>query len=74
MVELKIEVPDDLKKEIKGFSDIELSMAVSKLIKDNFERLARLKRIISKSKLTEEKASEISDKINASLAKRYESL
>ncbi|MFH1510374.1 MAG: hypothetical protein ABIF10_01680 [Candidatus Woesearchaeota archaeon] len=45
-------------------------MAVSRLVKSDFERLARLRRMVSK--LTPEKASEIADAINKSLAKKYE--
>ena len=74
LVELTIEIPDELEKKIGLFSDIELSLLVSRLIKERLESLARLKRIVSKSKLSEKKASEISDKINESLAKRYEEL
>ncbi len=74
MAELKVEIPEELEREIKGFPEIVVSLAVSRLVKEEFERLARLKRIVSRSELTEEKALEISDKINESLAGRYEKL
>ena len=45
---------------------------MSRLAKEKFERLARLKRIVSKSELSEEKAVELSDKVSESLARRYE--
>jgi len=47
---------------------------VSRLAKEKFERLARLKRIVSKIELSEEKAVELSDKISESLARRYEEM
>ncbi|MFH1510371.1 MAG: hypothetical protein ABIF10_01665 [Candidatus Woesearchaeota archaeon] len=74
MGEIKIEIPEELRKEVAEFSDIDMSIAVSRLVKSEFDRLARLRRIVSKSKLTQEKASEISDAINRSLSKRYRGL
>ena len=74
MAEIKVEVPEDLKREVGQVSEIDLSLAVSRLIKEKFERLARLKRIVSKSELSEEKAVKLSDKISESLARRYEEM
>ncbi|MCD6213879.1 MAG: hypothetical protein J7J46_02755 [Candidatus Desulfofervidus sp.] len=74
MAEIKVEVPEDLKRVVEQVSEIDLSLAVSRLIKEKFERLARLKRIVSKSELSEEKAVKLSDKISESLARRYEEM
>jgi len=74
MAEINVEVPEDLKREVEQVSEIDLSLAVSRLIKEKFERLARLKRIVSKSELSEEKAVKLSDKISESLARRYEEM
>ena len=74
MAEIKVEVPEDLKREVEQVSEIDWSLAVSRLIKEKFERLARLKRIVSKSELSEEKAVELSGKISESLARRYEEM
>ncbi len=74
MAELKLEIPEDLKLEVEKVSGIDWSLAVSRLVKEKFGRLARLKRIVSKSELTEEKALELSDKISESLARRYEEM
>lgn len=74
MAELNVVIPEDLKLEVEKVSEIDWSLAVSRLVKEKFERLARLKRIVSKSELTEEKALELSDKISASLARRYEEM
>ena len=74
MAELNVVIPEDLKLEVEKVSEIDWSLAVSRLVKEKFERLARLKRIVSKSELTEAKALELSDKISASLARRYEEM
>ena len=74
MAEIKVEVPEDLKREVEQVSEIDWSLAVSRLIKEKFERLARLKRIVSKSEVSEEKAVELSGKISESLARRYEEM
>lgn len=74
MAEIRLEIPEDLKLEIKQASKIDWSVAATRLIKEKFERISRLKRIVSKSRLTEEKALQLSDKISESLARRYEAL
>jgi len=74
MCKVVVEVPEDLIVRIKKMPEIDWSLAVSRLVKQELERLARLKRIVAKSRLTEEKAVEISNKISESLAKRYEKL
>ena len=74
MAEIKVEIPEELKQEVEQVSEIDWSLAASRVIKEKFERLARLKRIVSKSELTEEKALELSDKISESLARRYEEI
>ncbi|MCX6665854.1 MAG: hypothetical protein NT038_07355 [Euryarchaeota archaeon] len=74
MVEVKVVISDELHRKLRGFSDVELSLLANRVVNEKFERLARLKRIVSKSKLSEKKAAEISGKINKSLAKRYEEL
>lgn len=74
MNEVVVEIPEDLIVKLKKVPEIDWSLAVSRLVKQELDRLARLKRIVSKSKLTEEKALELSDKISESLAKRYEKL
>lgn len=74
MEEISIKIPDDLIKELQSFSNIDKSLLVSRLLKEKLEEISRLKKIVSKSQLTEKKAQEISDEINESLARRYDSL
>jgi len=71
---LRMQIPEDLANELREVPKVEWSLVVNKLLKDKLSRLVRLEKIISKSELSEAKALEISDKINESLAKRYESL
>lgn len=73
-VVLKMHVPKDLANELREVSKSDLSLAVNRLMREKLSRLIRLERIINKSKLSESKAREISDKIDESLAKRYDAL
>ncbi|MDW8033530.1 MAG: hypothetical protein RMI79_01050, partial [Nitrososphaerota archaeon] len=61
MPELIVDLPEDLVRELEQVSKLDLSLVVSKLLKERLARLARLERIVSKSKLSEEKAREIAD-------------
>ena len=69
MVEVKIEVPEDV-KFIAEVDKVELSLFVSRVVREELERIAWLSRELEKSKLTEEKAKEIADEINRSLARK----
>lgn len=74
MGEIKIKIPDDLRLGLEELSETKLTLMANRLVKEELERLTRLKRITSKSELTEEKASELSRKVSKSLAKRYEKM
>jgi len=74
MAEIVIKIPEDLELGMKGIPETTLSLLASRLVKEKFERLARLKRIVSKSELTEEKALELSTRVSESLSKRYEKM
>ncbi|MBI2647261.1 hypothetical protein HYW99_02185 [Candidatus Woesearchaeota archaeon] len=73
MPELKIEIPEEL-KELASASNINWQLVLERRLKEEFEELARLKRIVDKSKLTEEQAKKLADEVSLSLAKRYEKL
>lgn len=73
MTELKVKIPDEL-EELSSASKINWQLAVERRLKEEFEELARIKRILAKSKLTEEQAKEMSDEVNIALARRYEKL
>lgn len=74
MVEVCIKIPKELESEFKGMCEAELSILVNNALKERLSMLARFKRIVSKSKLTEEQAEKLADEINESLAKRYDKL
>ena len=71
MAELRVEIPKELEDDIRGLPDIEVSMFVTRVVKGEFDRLARLKRIVAKSKLTEKDVEELSDKVEKPLSKRF---
>ena len=73
MAEVKIRIPDEL-NELALSKKVNWQLAISRKLNEELEELARIKRIVSKSKLTEEKATELSNEVNVSLAKRYERL
>lgn len=64
---MRLEVPEDL-KEIVEIPEAEISLAVNRFLKRKLLEIAEIERILSKSKLSEERAREIS----LSLAKEYE--
>ena len=70
MTELKVEIPEEL-KELESASGINWQLAVEKRLKEEFEELAKIKRIAAKSELTEKQAKELADDVNLSLAKKY---
>lgn len=71
MTELKISLPEELKQEMDEFPEIEWQVVVRRLLKQELDRLLELKRIVSKSKLTEKDVVELSNKVNRSLAQRF---
>lgn len=73
-VVLRMQVPEDLASELREISEVEWSLVINKLMREKLLRLVRLEKIIKRSELSEAKALEISDKLNESLAKRYEAL
>lgn len=72
MPTITLSVPEDLKKEMDNFNEINWSEVARAAIKIKVSQMKILKEITSKSKLTEKDALEISKKINKSLHERYE--
>ncbi len=72
MPEIVVSIPEELNQEMKEFPEVNWSFTVNRMIKEEFERLIKLKKIVSKSELTEGDVKELSTKISQSLAKRYE--
>ena len=74
MVELRVKIPKELESEFESLQDIEVSILVSKLLKDKLSKIVRFKQAVSKSKLTQSQADELTDDISKSLSKRYDRL
>jgi len=73
MVEITISIPEEI-EELAYISKINWQLAILRKLKEEFEELAEVKSIVSKSKLTQEQADELADEVNLALAKRYEKL
>ncbi|MCK4398820.1 MAG: hypothetical protein KAV25_07490 [Methanophagales archaeon] len=71
MGELRVEIPEELREEMEELPNVDWKLVVRRTLKRELEEILELKRIIFKSKLTEEDVEELSDKINESLAKRF---
>lgn len=69
MAEVVVKIPEEL-KEFESISPINWQLAVEKRLKEEFDELARLKRIASKSKLTEEDVEELSEEVGTALTDR----
>ena len=73
-VVLKLEVPEDLAKELERMESKEMSLIASSILSERFSRLVRLARLFEKSKLSKEKAKEFAKRFNERLYRRYERL
>lgn len=71
MTQFIIEIPEEMKEEMEELPDLNWQLVVRRSLKRELEEVLELKRIISKSKLTEDDVKELSDKINESLAERF---
>jgi len=69
MAEVVVKVPEEL-KEFESVSPINWQLIVEKRLKEEFAELARLKRIVSKSKLTEKDVEEFSEEVGTALTER----
>ena len=64
MVNVVVNIPDDLAKMPK----VELSLFISRVLKEKMKRIELLERGLQKSRLTQEKADEIADRISEGLS------
>ena len=71
MPTITLSMPDELKKQMEEFGDINWSAVAREAIKKKLSQLALFKSIVSGSKLTEKDALEIGRKVNKSLHKRF---
>lgn len=68
---LEFKVPKELEEEMKRLSQIGISLMLTRMIGAELEKLAKLKRIIKKSQLTEEDVEEFSKEVDEELSKRF---
>jgi hypothetical protein len=72
MATITLAVPDDLKREMEQFKEMNWSEVARSAIKEKISQLSILKSITSKSKLTDQDALDLGKKINKSLHARYQ--
>ena len=70
MVKIDIEISDNL-EFIKKVPNINWTILVTKMLKEKLREIEEVKRIVSKSKITENDVKEISDEINENAARYY---
>jgi hypothetical protein len=68
---MTLAVPDELKKKMEKFPEMNWSEVARQAIRQRVEMLETLKEFTKDSTMTEEDALEMGRKVNKALAKRY---
>jgi hypothetical protein len=71
MAGITLAIPEDVKKEMEKFPEINWSEIARAAIKRRLLILTKLKEFTKDSELTEEEASELGRRVNESLSKRH---
>ncbi|HJX05997.1 MAG TPA: hypothetical protein VJ461_04750 [Candidatus Nanoarchaeia archaeon] len=71
MVSLTLAVPEDMKKEMDKYSDINWSAVARNAIKRKLDWMIEMDKLTANSKLTEEDAIRIGRKVKKAAAKRF---
>ncbi len=71
MVSITLSVPEEIKKEMDSFPEMNWSAVAREAIKRRLILLKRFRQFASESTMTEEDAIELGRKVNRELAKRY---
>lgn len=74
MVNITLAMPEDLKKEMDKFPEINWSALVREAIKKRILLLKQIKEFTKDSELTEEDAIRLGREVNKAVHKRYEKL
>jgi len=74
MVSVTLAVPNELKKEMDLFTDVNWSAVAREAIKNKILLLKKFREFTKNSKLTEADALELGRKVNRSLASRYKKI
>ena len=70
MTEIKVEIPNEL-KFIRHVSNVDWSLLFNKIVREELEKTAKLKKIILKSELSEKDVEELTEVINKSISSKY---
>ena len=71
---ISVSVNDKMRERISKLDEINWSAVARKAFEDKLKEIDILKKIASKSKLTQKDANEISNQINKSMARRFRSM
>lgn len=71
MSKISVRVPEDLKKKMERHKEVNWSEVVRESIQDHLTKLELVESISSRSKLSEEEAEEIGEKIKKGIAERH---
>ena len=71
MVSLTLSIPEDLKKEMEKFPEMNWSVIAREAIRRKLLLLMQLDRLTRNSKLTERNTIELGRKVNKAAAKRF---
>ncbi len=71
MVNLTLAIPEDLKKEMEKFPEINWSVIAREAIRKRLLLLKEIREFTKDSTLTEEEAIRLGRKVNKAVAKRY---
>lgn len=74
MTNITLSVPEDLKKLMDEFPEMNWSAVAREAIKEKAVKLEFMKHFASKSELTEEDAIKLGRELNKKLSKRYREL
>jgi len=74
MREIVVKIPEDIAKEIENLEKIDVSLVVNRFLIEKISELVKMKKILEKSELTEEKAKELAEEVSEALYKRYKKL
>lgn len=71
---ISVSVDDEMKSRISELDEINWSAVARKAFEEKLREVEILKKIASKSKLTEKDAQELSKKINEGMARKFRSM
>lgn len=74
MVSITLSVPEELKKEMDYYRELNWSEVARQAIKEKIVLLKKMDALLAKSKLTEEDAVRLGRKVNKALTKKYDEM